>query len=140
MPCEDVCRRPAGQLLTYLFTAVESGMALRRYWSTAAYQDCGIRAPSTTSKERRITRWEDEKIIERVQRRLDARPNAMKTRRATVEHHFGTLKAHMGANHFLMKRLPNDAAEMALHVLAYNLTRAMNILGRERLIETLHTT
>ena len=36
MPYEDVCCRAAGQLLTYLFTAVENGMALRRYWSTAA--------------------------------------------------------------------------------------------------------
>jgi hypothetical protein len=35
----------------------------------------------------------------------------------------------MGATHFLMKRLPKVATEMALHVLAYNLTRVMNILG-----------
>ncbi len=34
----------------------------------------------------------------------------------------------MGATHFLMKTLPRVATEMALHVLAYNLTRVMNIL------------
>jgi hypothetical protein len=34
----------------------------------------------------------------------------------------------MGATHFLMKRLPKVATEMALHVLAYNLTRVMNIM------------
>jgi exodeoxyribonuclease V alpha subunit len=33
------------------------------------------------------------------------------------------------ATHFLMKTLPRVASEMALHVLAYNLTRAMNIMG-----------
>ena len=48
---------------------------------------------------------------------------AMRTRRETVEHPFGTLKMRMGATHFLMKTLPKVATEMALHVLAYNLTR-----------------
>ena len=41
----------------------------------------------------------------------------------TVEHPFGTMKARMGATHFLTKTLPKVAAEMALSVLAYNLTR-----------------
>ena len=63
-----------------------------------------------------------------MQQRLDANPNAMRLRRETVEHPFGTLKARMGATHFLMKTLPKVAAEMALHVLAYNLTRVMNIV------------
>ena len=52
----------------------------------------------------------------------------MRQRRETVEHPFGTIKARMGATHFLMRTLP-VASEMALHVLAYNLTRVMNILG-----------
>jgi hypothetical protein len=37
--------------------------------------------------------------------------------------------ARMGATHFLMKTLPKVASEMALSVLAYNLTRVMNIIG-----------
>jgi hypothetical protein len=49
--------------------------------------------------------------------------------RETAEHPFGTLKMRMGATHFLMKRLPKVATEMALHVLAYNLARVMNIMG-----------
>jgi hypothetical protein len=57
----------------------------------------------------------------------------MRQRRETVEHPFGTLKMRMGATHFLMKRLPKVATEMALHVLAYNLTRVMNIMGRVRI-------
>ena len=52
----------------------------------------------------------------------------------TVEHPFGTIKARMGATHFLMKTLPRVAAEMALHVLAYNMTRVMNIMGTKPLI------
>lgn len=51
-----------------------------------------------------------------------------------VEHPFGTIKARLGATHFLIKRLPNVGTETALHVLAYNLTRVMNVLGRQELI------
>ena len=60
---------------------------------------------------------------------LDEHPEKMRQRRETVEHPFGTIKARMGATHFLMKTLPRVASEMALHVLAYNLTRVMNIMG-----------
>jgi Resolvase, N terminal domain len=55
-------------------------------------------------------------------------------RRETVEHPFGTMKARMVATHFLTKTLPKVAAEMALSVLAYNLTRVMNIVGVKPLI------
>ena len=70
----------------------------------------------------------------RVQQRLDENPQAMRVRRETAEHPFGTLKMRMGATHFLMKRLPKVATEMALHVLAYNLTRVMNIVGVQPLL------
>ena len=88
----------------------------------------------TTGVQRRITRWKHEHMLEAVQRRLDEDPQAMRRRRETVEHPFGTIKARMGAMHFLMKTLPRVAAEMALHVLAYNLTRVINIIGPGRLI------
>ncbi len=61
----------------------------------------------------------------------------MHQRRETDEHPFGTIKARMGATHFLMKRLKNVRSEMALSVLAYNLTRVMNIMGIEPLIEAI---
>src|ERR1700720_642800 len=69
-----------------------------------------------------------------VQQRLDEDPQAMRRRRETVEHPFGTLKMRMGATHFLMKTLPKVASEMALSVLAYNLTRVMNIVGTRALL------
>jgi len=131
---KDAYRCPAGQILPYHYSNVENGMELRRYWSTASCKACAIKSCCTPSKERRVSRWVHEHLIEDVQRRLDANPEAMRTRRETVEHPFGTIKARMGATHFLMKRLPNVAAEMALHVLAYNLTRVMNIVGRAALI------
>jgi hypothetical protein len=64
----------------------------------------------------------------------NAASRSMRQRRETVEHPFGTLKMRMGATHFLMKRLPKVATEMALHGLAYNLTRVMNIIGVQPLL------
>src|ERR1700691_2876472 len=125
---EDVYVCPAGERLAYHYTTEENGMVLRRYWTNAC-QSCAIKHRCTTAKERRITRWEHENILEAVQRRLDEHPEKMRQRRETVEHPFGTIKARMGATHFLTKTLPRVASEMALHVLAYNLTRVMNIMG-----------
>ena len=106
---------------------------VRRY-RTNACQSCSIKHKCTTGKERLISRWEHEHVIEAVQRRLDEHPEKMRQRRETVEHPFGTIKARMGATHFLMKTLPRVASEMALHVLAYNLTRMMNIMGIQPLM------
>ena len=64
-----------------------------------------------------------------TQKRLDGKPEAMRVRRETVEHPFGTMKARMGATHFLTKTLPKVATEMAVSVLASSLTRVVNILG-----------
>jgi transposase len=125
---EDVYVCPAGQRLAYSFKTEDKGLVLRRY-RTNACQSCSIKNACTTAKERLISRWEHEHVLEAVQRRLDEHPEKMRQRRETVEHPFGTIKARMGATHFLMKTLPKVATEMALHVLAYNLTRVMNIMG-----------
>lgn len=130
---EDVYRCPAGKKLTYHYTNEEDGQQLRRYWTNAC-RDCALKPRCTSGKERRITRWEHEHVLEAAQKRLDRNPQAMRQRRETVEHPFGTLKMRMGATHFLMKRLPKVASEMALHVLAYNLTRAMNLMGVQPLM------
>src|SRR5207253_1436422 len=130
---EDVYICPAGERLAYSFTTEENELVLRRY-STNACQRCAIKQSCTTGKERRITRWEHEHLLETVQRRLDEHPEKMRQRRETVEHPFGTIKARMGATHSLVTTLPRVAAEMALHVLAYNLTRVMNILGVQPLM------
>ena len=133
VPEEDVYRCPAGEHLTYRFTAQEDGRTIRRYWTTACPK-CPLQSRCTTGPERRIPRWEHEHVLDAVQERLDASPDAMRTRRETVEHPFGTMKARMGATHFLTKTLPNVATEMALSVLAYNLTRVVNIVGVKPLI------
>jgi hypothetical protein len=63
----------------------------------------------------------------------------MRQHRETLEHPFATLKMRMGAAHLVMKRLPKVATEMALHVLAYNLTRVMNIMGIQPLMAAIRT-
>jgi len=136
VPSEDVYVCPAGEKLTYHYTNQEDGRVLRRYW-TSACPTCAIKDRCTSGKERRITRWQHEHVVEAVQRRLDAHPEKMRQRRETAEHPFGTIKARMGATHFLMKTLKRVCTEMALHVLAYNLTRAMNILGTGPLIDAM---
>jgi Transposase DDE domain len=130
---EDVYICPAGERLTYHYTNEENGLVLRRYWTNAC-QSCALKHSCTTANERRITRWEHEHILEAVQRRLDEHPEKMRQRRETVEHPFGTIKARMGATHFLMKTLKRVSTEMALHVLAYNLTRVMNMMGVQPLL------
>ena len=124
----DVYRCPAGERLVYRYTTVEKGLTLYRYWTTAC-QTCAIKDQCTSAKERRITRWEHEHVLEAVQQRLDEHPQKMRQRRETVEHPFGTIKAWMGYTHFQMKTLKRVGTEMALHVLAYNLKRVMKIIG-----------
>jgi transposase len=136
LSAEDVYRCPAGEKLNYRYTNEENGKTLHRYWTTAC-PPCPLKAQCTPGAQRRITRWEHEHVLDAVQRRLDTNPQAMRVRRETVEHPFGTLKMRMGATHFLMKRLPKVATEMALHVLAYNLTRVMNIIGIKPLLEAI---
>ena len=137
VPEEDVYRCPGGHRLPRHMTTVENGMVLHRYWDRASCTVCPLKAQCTPSKERRITRWEHEKLIEALQDRMDRAPNIMRVRRATVEHPFGTIKAWMGATHFRLRTLEKVKTEMSLHVLAYNIKRAIQILGAGPLMQAM---
>jgi transposase len=133
----DTYRCPAGETLTWRYMSVENGMSINIYWTTKC-ADCPLKARCTISEEpRRIRRWEHEAVIDAMQDRLDRRPDAMRTRRATVEHPFGTLKAWMGATHFKMRTLEKVRTEMSLYVLAYNLKRVIAIMGAGPLMEAM---
>lgn len=129
-------RCPAGQRLIWRFTTTEHGLNLHKYWSSHC-QQCALKAHCTPSPQRRVTRWEHEAVLDAMQTRLDQAPDAMRIRRQTVEHPFGTIKAWMGATHFLTKTLDRVSTEMSLHVLAYNLKRMMAILGAGALMEAM---
>ena len=96
---DDVYRCPAGERLTYRYQSVEDGKTIRRY-STSICKTCALKAQCTTGPDRRISRWEHEAVLEKVQDRLDHNPDAMDVRRQTAEHPFGTIKCWMGATHF----------------------------------------
>src|ERR671913_630345 len=135
---DDVYRCPAGECLTRRSTSVEDAMTLHIYWTTKC-GDCPLKPQCTTGKERRIKRWEHEAVIDAMQERLDRTPHAMRIRRATVEHPFGTIKAWMGATHFKTRTLEKVRTEMSLNVLAYNLKRVIAILGALPLMEAMRT-
>lgn len=100
----------------------------RRYWQNDC-QFCRLRPRCTTGKERRITRGEHEHLIDEMYARMDEALDMMRLRRCTVEHPFGTIKAWMGATHFQIRKLRNVRTEIALHVLAYNIKRVINMIG-----------
>ena len=132
----DEYRCPAGEHLIWRMTTVEKGLTLHRYWSSNC-QSCSLKTQCTPSKQRRVTRWEHEAVLELAGERLASDPKKMLARKQTVEHPFGTIKMWMGATHFQMKTLKHVSTEMSLHVLAYNLKRVMNILGIRPLIRAI---
>jgi transposase len=129
----DTFTCPAGEALVRRASSKEDGKMIHRYWTNACGA-CALKSDCTKGTERRIQRFEDEHVLEAVQRRLDLTPGMMKLRRCLVEHPFGTLKAWMGATHFLTRTLKNVRTEMSLHILAYNFKRALQILGMQGLM------
>ena len=133
---DDEYECPAGERLIYRFTGDDKGKAVHKYWSSACPQ-CALKPQCTTGKYRRVSRWEHEAILEKVEARMDRNPLMMRLRKSTAEHPFGTLKHWMGATHFQMKTLERVRAEMSLHVLAYNLKRLIRIMGVLPLMEAM---
>ena len=133
---DDEYECPAGERLIYRFTRTEANKEIRRYW-TSACPNCAIKAKCTDGDYRRVSRWVHADVVERAQVRLDSRPDLMQRRRSTVEHPFGTIKSWMGSTHFQTKTIPKVSTEMSLQVLAYNMKRAINLLGTQKIIETI---
>ena len=133
---ENEYQCPAGERLIWRFETQEKGLTLHKYWSSHC-PNCSLKSQCTTSKYRRVTRWEHEAVVEAAAARLDREPERMRTRRATVEHPFGTLKTWMGYTHFQTKTLKHVSTEMSLHVLAYNFKRVLAILGVKPLLQAI---
>jgi hypothetical protein len=120
---------PAGAKLTKAKRRADHTEDFDFYRHLSACFTCPLKSRCTPTKLRRIKRWENEDVLDRMQDRLDRMPDAMGVRRQTVEHPFGTLKAWMGATHFLTRTLDKVRTEMSLHILAYNLKRMIAIFG-----------
>jgi transposase len=120
---------PAGQHLTRGRVRSDRSGDIDQYRHLTACFTCPLKPRCTAEKVKRVKRWKHEDVLDVMQDRLDRMPEAMGVRRQTVEHPFGTLKAWMGATHFLTRTLDKVRTEMSLHVLAYNLKRMITILG-----------
>ena len=125
---DDEYECPAGERLINHCTAKDKGKVIHRYW-TSACSRCRLKPRCTTGKERRVSRWEHEAVLEAMEDRVDRMPDCMRIRGSTVEHPFGTIKSWLGPTHFQMKTLRHVNTEMSLHVLAYNLKRMLQIFG-----------
>jgi len=133
---QDVYRCPAGEKLTYRFDSQEKGKTLRVYM-TDQCRTCPLKDKCTTGNARRIKRWEHEHRLEAAAVQFKKHPEAVRLRKQIAEHPYGTIKHWMGQTHFLMKRLENVKTEMSLHVLAYNMRRAINLRGVPALVAAL---
>ena len=136
-PERDAFRCPAGEYAIRRFTSVEKGMAIHKYWSSACPR-CALRAKCTTSDYRRIGRWEHEAVLDKMQGRLDANPEAMQVRRSEPPSiRSGRSRPGWAPRTSCVDDYRRVSAEMSLHVLAYNLKRVMKIMGTGPLIEAL---
>jgi transposase len=132
----DCYRCPAGQELPFRTRGFELGRAIRYYRAPArACRACAVKAQCTRNQAaRRLSRWEHEGVLDQMQQRVTAHPEKMKQRKTLSEHPFGTIKRGMEAGYFLLRGLAKVRAEMSLTVLAYNLKRAINLIGVPKLI------
>ena len=133
-PEQDHYTCPAGAKLTKANRRADHSEDFDFYRHLSACFTCQLRPRCTPTELRRIRRWENEDALDRMQARLDRMPDAMRTRRSLIEHPFGTIKDWMGRAHFRTRRLPNVRTEMSLYVVAYNLKRAVAVLGTPALL------
>ena len=134
----DCYRCPAKERLDFRFETQQGDKKFRYYW-TKACPGCALKAQCTTDPRfHRIKRWEHEAVLERIEQRVNANTVILKLRKQLVEHPFGTIKFWNDQRHFLMKGLEKVKAEFSLSTLAYDIKRALNIVGVRGLIAALN--
>ena len=131
----DAYTCPGGQVLRRRNRRrVRDDVYLLVYTNATACRDCALKPRCTDAASRDVTRYENEAVLERMADRLAARSEVLDRRRESVEHPFGSIKQWMGQGAFLMRRLDNVRAEFSLTALAYNLRRAITLIGIPALI------
>lgn len=127
-PARDVFVCPAGAALSPRYRGKSRDNVKIDYANRDACKACALRSRCTRSF-RRVSRLENEAVLDRMAARLAARPEMLDHRRNSVEHPFGTIKQWMGQGAFLMRRLENVRGEFSLTALAYNIRRAITLVG-----------
>ena len=135
---QDVYHCPGKQALRAAGTENAGGRELRYYENGAACRACPLRAKCTESKRgRRIKRPAEAALLEAMARRLKENPKLQRLRMQLAEHPFGTIKRAMEQGYFLTRGRAKVKGEFALTALAYNLKRALAVLGATRLLTAL---
>ena len=131
----DVYTCPAGHELKPCRHGKLREMTKTDYANPKACRDCPLRARCTDARYRAVSGLEHEDALDRMAARLKAKPAVLDARRETVEHPFGKIKQWMNQGAFLTRGLGKVRAEFSLTALAYNMRRAINILGMAKLKE-----
>ena len=130
----DTYACPNGQQLKPLYISRVRDTTLMHYANRGACRGCALKAQCTSNSYRRIGRYADEAVLDRMAERLADRPGVLHRRRESAEHPFGSIKHWMGHGGFLMRRLENVRGEFSLTALAYNIRRATTLVGIPELI------
>lgn len=128
---------PQGNKLQFYYTTKKHGRKFRIYRTGACKGCLAKKLCSTSPRGRYIYRWEDEQFIERLKERLLTEPQIIKRRKSIVEHPFGTMKKVWGYSTFLLRGIEKVSTEITLMTLAYNMRRALTIIGVSKLIKAL---
>jgi transposase len=128
-PATDSFLCPAGQRLQPFSSSLLRGLKKINYANYAACRDCPLQSHCTKNRFRSVSRFENEAVLDRMQARLEQRPDILARRRETVEHPFGSIKQWMNQGAFLMRGLEKVRGEFSLTALAYNFRRVLNLVG-----------
>jgi transposase len=129
-PAADVYVCPAGRTLARKQGMRRDSLIL---YAASDCSGCSLKPRCTTAKRRFVTRHLHEDALERMNARVKADPSLIRQRRCAAEHPFGTIKRMTAGGRFLTRGLKKVAGEAALSVMAYNIIRAMNLLGAANL-------
>jgi hypothetical protein len=136
-PERDLFVCPQGEELTFRTKEIITGKEYGIY-RTNACAACPLKSRCTSSRKgRKLRRWAEQAVIDRLRERMRQRPDAMKERKRMAEHPFGTIKRAMGHSYFLLRGIKKVTAEIGLTVLAYNIKRAITILGVESIVRSM---
>ncbi|MGO8806875.1 MAG: transposase [Candidatus Bathyarchaeia archaeon] len=129
---KDVYVCPVGKELGFWKGSFKSKPENGRRYKTGSCADCDSRSMCTRNRRGRImVRWEYQDAVDRRRARLMSSEGKKKVRlrRMLAEHPFGIMKRAFNQVYLLLKGLRKVKGEVGFTMLAYNMRRAINILG-----------
>jgi transposase len=132
----DVYHCPNGVELNRRRQTEDKGRVIFNYDNPKACAGCALKARCTKAEHRTVSRWEHEASLERMAAAVAASPEKLAARKTLIEHPWGTLKWLLPGG-FLVRGKVKVGGEVSLAQFAYNLKRALAVVGLEKLIAAL---